>query len=1368
MAKSALAETYDWLRKVKSGVQQNISKTPIFKQPKQTLERAVYSAIPAVGAFNAIKQVTPQKINQTVQSGLNIAYPQRQAPSFIPKPLTIPYQVSQFGGQLAKGILSDISTRATVGNQTQKDFFGLMGRQRTPQQQQAFNQATNKMGEEIALGFMGRATNIRGREPLAENMVNELRQYRFNLLDKAKNAPTAKLRSQFAKAIANVEARIDDLYKQAGINNRGMYLYGGKLATGFPTNYKGTFSSMADKKVRFEIDDSGALIKDGIKTNTVGDLLDHPQLFKQYPGLKNIKVRFMQDSGATKGLYNPQTNTIELPANNIDKSTLLHEIQHAIQQREGFARGGSPEQFTRETVKQLQNMGEPPTQGSINLLSNEKYKRLSGEIEARDVQSRMNLTPEQRATTLPYKSQGIPLKDQIVRFDDGVSAKIDKKIEDAAIKSFGYTSNPRLGAFITSEGKLIDGSGRSQVGPENWRYMNDRVVDHREIAVAGIEQARDIPNGTGGGQALIEYMNRTGNIRMNISGDGSELNLDVSIMPNQQQLKTIQNISKGKTIVADISDSKGYTKASGDFKSFKDYLNFLKKNINENVMESRSGIDTRPFAEKIPQSSNPSAQGSLYDIAKDPDIGGLIKLAQKSKNYEDFASRLREQDTLTLRPETIGKLQDKGIDLKGFYKEATSRNPNVAQLPVNDVNKVGPLPGKLSQSVAPSTPKTQLTEPKIAPLKSPGVSQSGNQPPSSPPSIEDSVKKISSLLQVSKPLRNLQEGLYSAERAKRVAKIASMGKNIPGESGYHAQLGALKGELPKVTFEEIRSKVQQTDIDNLFNKVEQANITPFEKITAKGGLAKLLGAEGGSIPTKGELALLSEIFPPEFVDSILSKRTTFQKLVSFGESALNVPRSIMATADLSAPLRQGIFLVGRPKQWGPAFKDMFKYALNEKSYKGLMDDIQKRPTYLKMRENKLALTDIGNNLGKREEEFMTNLVEKIPVFGRLSRASSRAYSGFLNKLRADTFDDLLNKAKQQGVLTPEVERNIAKFVNSATGRGELGATLSKAQPILNATLFSPRLIASRVNLLNPVQYAKLDPFTRKEAIKSLLTFAGTGMTVLTLAKLGGAEVGADPRSADFGKIKVGNTRFDIWGGFQQYIRAAAQLITGQKISTTTGKLMTSGEGYKSQSRFDIALQFAETKESPIASFISTLLKGQTPIGGQLDVPKEIREMFIPLVWQSTVEAMKEHGIVGGAATAIPSMLGVGTQTYTTPEFDINKMYEVPTYTLLDQLEKMPKDQANKIAAQIKKERPDKFASLKRALTYNKLQLNPVERGLIDKGVHNGARAEAIAKELRRLKTPEEKNNYVKKLKEAKIITDQIMEQLRTLKKEGKL
>lgn len=541
-------------------------------------------------------------------------------------------------------------------------------------------------------------------------------------------------------------------------------------------------------------------------------------------------------------------------------------------------------------------------------------------------------------------------------------------------------------------------------------------------------------------------------------------------------------------------------------------------------------------------------------------------------------------------------------------------------------------------------PITQSEEKYVSWLKNPKISPTVEEIISGKAEQNQAVQTIIQALKETKPIRGKQEALYTAERAKRLGAVVEAGK-VGGEQGYIAQLGALKGELPKVQFEGIRGKILQSDIDSLFNTIEQNQIlSPFEKITTKTGLAKLLGAEGGVVPTKGELSLLGEVFPQDFVNTILTKRPLLQKVGQGIEEVLNIPRAIMASADMSAPLRQGVFLIGRPKQWIPAFREQFKYFFSEKAYQGLMEDIQTRPTYALMRKGRLPLTDIGTALASREETFMSNLAEKIPLIGKVVRASNRAYTGFLNKLRADVFDDLVKTAQNQGIkVEGKVLGDIAKFVGSATGRGNLGV-LNNAAVALNSVFFSPRLMASRLNLLNPVYYIKLDPFVRKETLKSLFTFAGTATLVITLAKMGGADVGTESRSADFGKIKVGNTRYDILGGFQQYIRMATQLITGEHISSTTGVKTTVGEGYKPITRFDIALRFLETKEAPVISFATALLKGQSALGQKLEIGKEVSQRFIPMVIQDMYDLYKERGLEG-IGMSIPGIFGVGLQTY---------------------------------------------------------------------------------------------------------------------------
>lgn len=77
------------------------------------------------------------------------------------------------------------------------------------------------------------------------------------------------------------------------------------------------------------------------------EVVKHDKLFEAYPALRDIKVRFEANTGNKEGSYHPETNEfvlrsgLKLEPEKL-KNTLIHEIQHAIQEREGFARGTNP------------------------------------------------------------------------------------------------------------------------------------------------------------------------------------------------------------------------------------------------------------------------------------------------------------------------------------------------------------------------------------------------------------------------------------------------------------------------------------------------------------------------------------------------------------------------------------------------------------------------------------------------------------------------------------------------------------------------------------------------------------------------------------------------------------------------------------------------------------------------------------------------------------------------------------------------------------------------------------------------------------------------------------------------------------------
>lgn len=317
----------------------------------------------------------------------------------------------------------------------------------------------------------------------------------------------------------------------------------------------------------------------------------------------------------------------------------------------------------------------------------------------------------------------------------------------------------------------------------------------------------------------------------------------------------------------------------------------------------------------------------------------------------------------------------------------------------------------------------------------------------------------------------------------------------------------------------------------------------------------------------------------------------------------------------------------------------------------------------------MPYTDLAQQMARREEPYMASWAEKIPLIGkkwfdipaaiysktvgRVVKASSRAFTGMGNQMRLDLWKSLTHDAERLALdlnnINPRTGKKlgeeIAHLIAAGTGRGGLGR-FERAAIGLSTIFFSPRLIASRLTLLNPIYYIKADPFVRKEALKSLFALLGAGMTVLGIAKMAGAEVGTDSNSSDFGKIKIGNTRIDIWGGFQPYVRSASQLISKKYVSSATGKEITLGEGYKALTRQDIALRIIESKLSPAASFVNDFLRQKDYAGEPVTITKEVKELFTPLVLQDMMDLVKDDpGLI--PLSGLP-FFGFGVQTYGKP------------------------------------------------------------------------------------------------------------------------
>ena len=219
-----------------------------------------------------------------------------------------------------------------------------------------------------------------------------------------------------------------------------------KIATGWERGADGKWRyEMPDAKIKDTMDVGGGHIvkryEDDMLWNggKLSDVIDAPELFKAYPHLKDVRIEtdaIMNDM-PSNGEYNAKTNTITIHADELKymNSILNHEIQHVIQSIEGFDRGGSPrlvrgeiKKRLAEVTKQIRQLRAEGKEDEAKAIVEKNrglynayqanddynsYKSLAGEVEARNVQERMNMTSEERRKTLAESTEDVARKDQI-------------------------------------------------------------------------------------------------------------------------------------------------------------------------------------------------------------------------------------------------------------------------------------------------------------------------------------------------------------------------------------------------------------------------------------------------------------------------------------------------------------------------------------------------------------------------------------------------------------------------------------------------------------------------------------------------------------------------------------------------------------------------------------------------------------------------------------------------------------------------------------------------------------------------------------------------------------------------------------------
>jgi hypothetical protein len=510
-----------------------------------------------------------------------------------------------------------------------------------------------------------------------------------------------------------------------------------------------------------------------------------------------------------------------------------------------------------------------------------------------------------------------------------------------------------------------------------------------------------------------------------------------------------------------------------------------------------------------------------------------------------------------------------------------------------------------------------------------------------------------------KGARRLSEDYAARVAEDRKAKLKGVGAaraSTSGKKGLFAELSALKGETTKSYIEPLGGKFSQRETKALFDAFKNApNLTWFQSIRARQGLLKLME---GDLPTPSELDLMGRVLGRDFVRYALDLRKTGTKMKDWVQEGVGLQRAMISSMDLSAPFRQGWGLMGRKQFWAN-LAPMLKQAVSKDFHNQVMLSIEEHPYYDLSQKAGLFIAEMGSDLNAREENYASTLADKIPGVSN----SNMAYTGFLNKVRFDTFVDMVDKYKsfedpnlRMDLTDPEnlsVAKQLAKHLTVFTGRGSLGKRFESAASFLSMLFFSPRLMASRINILfngiNPLYWHSLHPVARREVARDYAKMSALTATTIGLIKFAFADdedvdVELDPRSSDFGKIRIGERRYDILGGLGQYLVLGARLATGE---TKTGKgevkELKKGAG---QTERDVLIRFLINKAAPIPGYVSTGLEGENPVGEEFEPAKDAAALFVPLFLRDLYKGFEEEGLLGAAA-ATPALFGFGYSKYAT-------------------------------------------------------------------------------------------------------------------------
>lgn len=794
-----------------------------------------------------------------------------------------------------------------------------------------------------------------------------------------------------------------------------------------------------DGKLKTEISDEmfDLKIKDNIKSGQVykmEDFIDDDYLFAFYPELKNYEIKITNyDEGFMintikyvingfkesnpNGSYDSTTKTVFLNENrNTEKAlkqTLIHEIQHAIQDIEGFESGAS------------------------SLLSKEKYIKSNGENEAKLTSKRLEYDKEDRKADPFYAIQEKQTKERLAayyknrkiidKFKDKLYNYLERKIshENPEKDNFKIQTEKRGIKDSASKSRLSkyeyskDDSGEFKYSlnlkeePENGSFSLEQRVTGDELLDAQdlIEEIKSVGANVDKNGYVTLYHQTTNENADKIKQSGKMIAKEpyvyfstskgASQSDGRGNTKLEFKIPAEKLILDDIFDDNADVKVKLDNSKELDISSYL---VNDEI-----GIDSLKEKQlEIIKNNNPVNDDYHTWIRNIEDIKTLEEAINDSdwKDYDEYNPDLSRRDIETAiknRKITVYSSYPikPGIFISPSKMEAESYSSNgkvySKEVNINDVAWIDPTQGQYANIEVNADSRNSLVNKNndLIPLKGTKTKMSELFNKDLAPIRED-------IKAVSKQINNL---------SKQIETLQNQTQNSHMDNDI----------IP------VRKVLNPAEIANL--RVEDANTTPnlpnksYEKGTKKSKFYKNITEKTQMLPETAR-TLLSDENNIQYYKGITNEESmneALKRLQKDGTSETNRwfnQKSESATAN---DVAEGWILL---KQYS-----------DNKDYDNMIQVAKK-------------MRDIGSAAGQTVQAF--NIMSRLTPEGMVKYAQSELTEAY-NQMVKNKSQDWINKNMKNFDLTPgdvEFIMNTMEKVQTMQDGYEKRVELAKIQKLM--------------------------------------------------------------------------------------------------------------------------------------------------------------------------------------------------------------------------------------------------------------------------------------------------------------------------------